>query len=186
MDDAARVRGLDAGEHPLQDRDGVAERDAAAVLRVRRQRDPFEEIHHQVRAAVLRREAVVHTPDVRVDEARAGAPLIHEACHDVLVRHEVGVEESDRYPLAPSDGLRRVHGPHAASTDLARELVLARQDRADEARFHRGVRQGHDAVELPANGARAHPATRGGRETGAAPATSRAPTRACAGRSRRA
>src|SRR5690606_4938980 len=90
----------------------------------------LEQLEHQEGRAVVEPSRVVDVADVRAADRRDGARLAQEALDHGLRRREVAGEELDRDAFADVDVDRFVHRGHAAATELATDLVLARQDRA--------------------------------------------------------
>ncbi len=123
VDDQVLVRVLDGGADvtkELQARGGVEPVRVAVVD----DRLPFDVLHGEVRPAVRRAAAVEKAGDERVLEAGENLPLVPEAADDAVGVH-AALEHLDRHALLEriivADA--KVHGAHAAMTDLANQAV---------------------------------------------------------------
>ena len=118
-------------EHLRDDVHRLAERDAPRPPEPLAEVLAAEQLHHEVRAAVVAAR-VEHRDDVRALDGAHRARLAREPRDDVLVGRELRVDELDRDALAEPDVLGLVDGAHAAMTDETAEDVATRDRLADE------------------------------------------------------
>jgi hypothetical protein len=124
MHDAGVVSSGDGGDHRQHQIDELLERDPPPLRDLVREIVPLEQLHDEVRHAVVRAD-VEHRDDVRVLDARRGPSLSEKARRGRLARREVRVERLDGDALAEILVLPLVHRRHRALADLATEPVGA-------------------------------------------------------------
>jgi hypothetical protein len=131
MDDPRGVRLRQALEDLGDDVHRVGERDAPRTAEALPEVLAAKELHHEVRAAVLR-AGVEHRDDVRTLDGAHRPRLAREAADHLLVGGELGIDELDRDALAEAEVLRLVHRAHAAVADEPPDHVPAGERLADQ------------------------------------------------------
>jgi hypothetical protein len=119
VDDPGAVRGREAGQHGIHDRDRLRDRQPLLLTQELAQRDAGKVLHHQVgHLAVL---ALVEDVDhVRVGEARGGARLLDEPALEDRVIREVPVHHLQGDAALEAQIGRDVHGRHPPRAMRAR------------------------------------------------------------------
>src|SRR5262249_29831489 len=93
----------------------------------------LEELHHQIRRAILRLSHVVDIDDGSVLDLAASARLQEEAIERLLVLRERGEQEFDREVAIRELIPRSPNRPHPSRSEESKEAVLAR---GESAGFH--------------------------------------------------
>ena len=91
-----------------------------------------EELHDDVRGAIVHLVHVGHAEDVGVLELRGGDRLAPEPLQSLGIAREVRVQRLDREALAQGDVAAEVDLPHAAFADLLLDAVLPADDEVEE------------------------------------------------------
>ena len=129
--DAGAVRGREARQHGIHDRDRLGDRQPALLAQQVAQRDAGEVLHDEVgHLAVL--ALVEHVHDVRIGQARRRARLLDEAALEHRVVGEVAVHDLERDAALESQVGRDVDGGHAATGDAGTNAVPAVDQTADQ------------------------------------------------------
>jgi hypothetical protein len=118
VDDPGAVRGREAGQHGIHDRDRLRDRQPLLLAQEVAQRDAGQVLHDEVgHLAVL---ALVEDVDhVRVGEARGGARLLDEPALEDRVVREVPVHHLQGDAALEAQVGRDVHGRHSAAGDAS-------------------------------------------------------------------
>src|SRR6185436_7854348 len=132
MNDAEVVRFAESGEDLAEDVDDASERERSLFVSNAREILPAQELHHEVRLAVVGPAEVEHGDRVRVIELARRACLRHEAERRVLVRKEVRVDDLDRHRAAERALLGPIDASHPADADEVEDVVPAGEGLTDE------------------------------------------------------
>jgi hypothetical protein len=132
-----RQRAADLGK----DVHGARQRQDRRLVQRGPQFPPLQELHHDVRGAILHLVHVGHAEDVRMLELRRGDRLAAEPLQRLLVPREVRVERLDREALAEGDVTGEVDLAHPALAEFLLDAILVRDHLVEERVL---VRTAHD------------------------------------------
>jgi hypothetical protein len=121
---------------------------------------PGEELHDQVRSAVLRLADVAHAGDVLGGELGGDPRFAQEAGEDLGGGDEIGVEELEGDALIQHEVRRLEDDAHAAAAQLPLDAVLAGDEGSDRGGIH--LRHGK-IVGYPSSGWERYETARSGR-----------------------
>lgn len=152
MDDAALMRGAEAGQDLLDDRERLRKGEPRRPEHPLREGLPEEPLHHEKGRSVLERTKVVDGTHVGMRDRRAGSTLAEEAL-DVILGALRG--HLDRHGPSHGDVLGLVDGALSAHAEHFLDEIPAEDVRADQAA---SVRRGGNDGGGPA---RAHGALHG-------------------------
>ena len=132
------VRGVERVGDLLADADHVGHREATLFVDEMAQGGPVDELHHDVRDAVVV-AGVVGGDDVGVGEPGRGDGFVAEADSGAVVGGEVGAEDLDRHPAGEHRVVGHPHGGHAATRDRRHEAVAAAENGAGCGQLHGSI-----------------------------------------------
>src|SRR5205085_11372283 len=115
------------------DRGGEADLESSVDRELVAQRNPFEELHHEVRRLGAGRAEVEDLDETRMSELRARRDLALEAGERRRVSAKVRVEELHRDVALITVVDRLVHRPHPALAEQREESISVRETRAEHA-----------------------------------------------------
>ena len=125
MHEALLVRIAEPREHALEHAEQLREAQLLRrLLEPRAQRPTLEELHDDVRQAVVLEE-VMDRDDVRVTQRRHHLRLAREAQHELRVIRAMHPQLLERHVAAESRVPREMHDRHAPSTKLIEDLVAS-------------------------------------------------------------
>jgi hypothetical protein len=125
VDDAALVRVLQRVRHLARQLHRVVHRELPLSLEPSAERLALHERHHVVQLPVCA-AGIEQRQDVRVLERRGKLDLLEESLWPEH-RTELRVQDLDCHLPAVPNVLRQVHGGHAAASELALDVVTARE-----------------------------------------------------------
>jgi hypothetical protein len=141
VNDAARVGRTERARDLTNRAKRVVDRHRADAFQALVERFTFEQLHHEVGAAIDVVAKVEDLDDAGVSDRRGGARFVEESRHDLLIERIGGVQQLDR--RAPAD--QRVLGEpdvaHSAVTDprkyaIRTDLGVSRERARSPIRHH--------------------------------------------------
>ncbi|KYF81321.1 hypothetical protein BE17_18495 [Sorangium cellulosum] len=127
--DAALVGALERAPHLLHERPRGGEAEAAAALEELGEREPAQQLHHEVRHGAVDSAVIHDLHHVRVRDPRRGPRLPVETRDEGGVgRHALGTDELHRDVGVEGEVPRRPHDPHPALPERPQQVQLVRDD----------------------------------------------------------
>ena len=132
MHDVRGMRGAERVGELACDGGGLARREEPAPSHARRERLTVEQLHHEVRRAIVELAEVVDGDDRRMTDRRRRAGLLEEARREHRVRREIAAQHLHREHAIELGVPHLVDGAHAALTKRRDHLVAMIDDGVGE------------------------------------------------------
>lgn len=103
----------------------------------RAERNPLEQLHHEIRPSARQRAEIRDPHDARMGDARRHARLAEKSVSYIAIEREVGAQRLEREALPESYVARAVNGPHPALANPRVDLVALVDELSEQRVFAR-------------------------------------------------